>query len=41
LSAGAPLLPQRLESDRVSLTSAERYGEFVHLVYALSPTPSS
>lgn len=40
LRAGAPLLPRRLESNRVSLTSVERYGQFVHLVYSVASSPT-
>jgi dihydrofolate reductase len=36
LARGAPLLPRRLESDRLSLASIERYGQFAHLVYLVS-----
>ncbi len=33
LAGGRPLLPRRVESDRLELRSAERYGQFAHLVY--------
>jgi dihydrofolate reductase len=35
LTGGAPLLPRRVEADRLELTSAERHGQFVHLIYAV------
>lgn len=37
LGAGAPLLPRRLTSKRLSLTGLERRGPFAYLTYALSP----
>jgi hypothetical protein len=40
LPGGAALFPRRLESDRISLTSVERYGQFVHPVHSVS-TPAS
>jgi dihydrofolate reductase len=40
LRDGAPLLPRRLESSRISLTRVERYGEFVHLVYSVARSPA-
>ncbi|WP_026548793.1 dihydrofolate reductase family protein [Arthrobacter sp. Br18] len=33
LSTGAPLLPRRLESDRLTLRSAQQRGQFAYLVY--------
>ncbi|MDZ8202466.1 dihydrofolate reductase family protein [Microbacterium sp. SSW1-59] len=36
LGGGAPLLPRRIESDRLTLRSVERAGAFVDLVYAVS-----
>lgn len=33
LTGGAPLLPRRLESDRLRLVSAEAVGQFARLVY--------
>lgn len=36
LTGGAPLLPRRVESDRLRLTSAERVGQFARLVYAVT-----
>jgi dihydrofolate reductase len=35
LGAGAPLLPRRLLSSRLSLVAADRDGEFVALTYSL------
>ncbi|KAE8766064.1 dihydrofolate reductase family protein [Georgenia thermotolerans] len=35
LDGGAPLLPRRVEPDRLRLQSAERHGQFVHVVYAV------
>ena len=40
LGAGAPLLPRRLPSSRLSLSSMERHGEFAYLTYAVAPPPS-
>ena len=37
LGAGAPLLPRRLTSDRLTLTSVEQVGQFAYLTYTLSP----
>jgi dihydrofolate reductase len=37
LSGGAPLLPRRLESDRLRLVSAHAAGQFARLVYAVTP----
>lgn len=36
LPGGAPLLPRRLESDRLRLVSAEKVGQFARLVYVVS-----
>jgi len=36
LDGGAPLLPRRIESDRVRLQSASAFGPFARLVYAVS-----
>jgi dihydrofolate reductase len=36
LGSGAPLLPRRLESDRLRLVSATVDGQFVHAVYSVS-----
>jgi dihydrofolate reductase len=33
LGAGAPLMPRRLTSSRLTLVRVERYGHFVHLTY--------
>jgi dihydrofolate reductase len=41
LGAGAPLLPRRLTSQRLSLTALERRGEFAYLTYAVAPTGPS
>jgi len=35
LTGGAPLLPRRLESDRLRLVSAKAVGQFARLVYAV------
>ena len=37
LTGGAPLLPRRLESDRLRLTSAKAVGQFARLVYEVLP----
>lgn len=37
LGAGAPLLPRRLESDRLSLQSVEAAGPFARLVFDVAP----
>jgi len=37
LTGGAPLLPRRLEADRLRLMSATAVGQFARLVYALQP----
>ncbi|MFI8632142.1 dihydrofolate reductase family protein [Microbacterium sp. NPDC077663] len=37
LAGGAPLLPRRLESDRLRLVSAEAVGQFARLVYSVRP----
>lgn len=39
LTGGAPLLPRRLESDRLTLTSVEQFGQFAYLTYGLGPEP--
>jgi len=36
LDGGAPLLPRRIESDRVHLKSASAFGPFARLVYSIS-----
>lgn len=36
LTGGAPLLPRRVESDRLRLVSAKAVGQFARLVYAVS-----
>ncbi|MFS0714967.1 dihydrofolate reductase family protein [Microbacterium sp. 2P01SA-2] len=38
LGGGAPLLPRRIESDRLSLRSAAQVGAFARLVYDVKPT---
>lgn len=35
LAGGAPLLPRRVESDRLRLESAEKIGQFARLVYTV------
>jgi dihydrofolate reductase len=37
LGAGAPLLPRRLTSSRLSLTTVEQLGQFAYLTYAVGP----
>lgn len=37
LDGGAPLLPRRIESDRLRLVSAAAHGQFARLVYAVTP----
>ncbi|GAB3601808.1 dihydrofolate reductase family protein [Microbacterium aureliae] len=37
LGGGRPLLPRRLESDRLTLTSVGRTGQFAELRYAVAP----
>jgi dihydrofolate reductase len=37
LGSGRPLLPRRLESDRLQLVSARASGQFAELVYAVRP----
>jgi dihydrofolate reductase len=37
LGAGAPLLPRRLPSSRLTLTGVERKEQFVYLTYAVGP----
>ncbi len=36
LDGGAPLLPRRIESERMTLLSAAAHGQFARLVYAIS-----
>jgi dihydrofolate reductase len=36
LGAGAPVLPRRLSSARLSLTKAEQHGQFAYLTYAVT-----
>ncbi|KHL12144.1 dihydrofolate reductase [Mumia flava] len=40
LTGGAPLLPRRLESDRLRLVSATAVGQFARLVYAVRSVDS-
>lgn len=35
LAGGAPLLPRRVESDRLTLTTVAQQGQFVQIVYAV------
>lgn len=37
LTAGAPLLPRRVEADRLRLVSATAYGQFARLIYVVTP----
>jgi len=37
LTGGAPLLPRRLDADRLRLLSATQVGQFARLVYAVQP----
>ena len=37
LTGGAPLLPRRVESDRLRLKSATAVGQFARLVYEVTP----
>lgn len=37
LGAGAPLLPRRMTSSRLTLTTVERRGQFAYLTYAVGP----
>lgn len=41
LDGGAPLLPRRIESDRMRLVSVSRHEPFARLVYAVDATPGS
>lgn len=38
LNGGAPLLPRRIESDRLTLTAARQVGQFARLIYAVGPS---
>jgi hypothetical protein len=43
LDAGAPLLPRFIQSDRLSLRSAEQLAQFAHLTYEVTrwqPNPA-
>jgi len=37
LTGGAPLLPRRIESDRLRLVSARAFGQFARVVYSVLP----
>ncbi|WP_081744930.1 dihydrofolate reductase family protein [Arthrobacter sp. H14] len=37
LTGGAPLLPRRIESDRLKLRSVEKMGQFAHMTYDVVP----
>jgi dihydrofolate reductase len=39
LGAGAPLLPRRMTSSRLTLTGLERRGQFAYLTYDVGPLP--
>lgn len=41
LGRGAPLLPRRLESDRLTLVDVDRTGQFVELVYSVTGAPAT
>ncbi|KLL09587.1 dihydrofolate reductase family protein [Protofrankia coriariae] len=41
LGAGAPLLPRRLLSSRLTLSAVERIDQFVHLTYTVRHPPAS
>ncbi|HTF09322.1 MAG TPA: dihydrofolate reductase family protein [Asanoa sp.] len=41
LGAGAPVLPRRLTSSRLTLTAAEQAGPFAYLTYSVSLNPAS
>lgn len=36
LTRGAPLLPRRVESDRLTLSTVRQQGQFVHIVYTVT-----
>jgi dihydrofolate reductase len=40
LGAGAPVLPRRMTSERLSLTSMRQVGQFAYLTYAVAPPPA-
>ena len=40
LDAGAPLLPRRVEADRLELRSVETFGQFAHLTYDIRRSDS-
>ncbi len=40
LTGGAPLLPRRLESDRLRLVSAKAVGAFARLIFAIEAAPA-
>ena len=37
LDGGAPLFPRRVESDRLTLVSAEAVGQFARIIYDVRP----
>ena len=37
LDGGAPLFPRRVESDRLTLVSAQAHGQFARLIYDVTP----
>ncbi|MBG6216893.1 dihydrofolate reductase [Arthrobacter sp. CAN_A6] len=41
LASGAPLLPRRIGSDRLTLRSAEQRGQFAYLVYDVARIPAA
>lgn len=41
LRAGAPLLPRRLAASDLALSSVDRAGQFVHLVYTVTRSSQS
>ncbi|MFI5693704.1 dihydrofolate reductase family protein [Kribbella sp. NPDC051586] len=38
LTGGTPLLPRRLEADRLQLTAFERHGQLLNVTYTVQPT---
>lgn len=41
LTGGAPLLPRRVESDRLTLRTVRQQGQFVHIVYTVTSRTDS
>jgi dihydrofolate reductase len=37
LGSGAPLIPRRIDADRLSLVAVERHGHFVEITYSVGP----